>query len=179
MSEPDIELCIIETREWIKKMVLGLNLCPFAHQPYASDLIRYSLLDPDRAVIEQIVEEIKLLIRADADEIETSLILLEEAIGFTPYLNLIDQIERYIADENLEGVVQVASFHPEYQFSDLSSDDVRNHTNRSPYAMIHLLREQSVSLAVQQHGKTDQIPVDNQARLLDLGIDGVEELLKK
>ena len=51
MSEPDIELCIIETREWIKKMVLGLNLCPFAHQPYASDLIRYSLLDPDRAAV--------------------------------------------------------------------------------------------------------------------------------
>lgn len=179
MSEPEIELCVIETKEWISKIVIGLNLCPFAHHPYASDLIRYSVYDPDRAVIEQVGEEIKLLIGVEADDIETSLIILEEAIDFMPYLNLIGQVERYISDQNLDGVVQVASFHPEYQFSDLSSDDVRNYTNRSPYAMIHLLREQSVTLAVQRHGNTDQIPVDNQVRLLDLGIDGVDELLKK
>lgn len=179
MSEPDIELCVIETKKWISNIVLGLNLCPFAHQPYGSNLIRYAVLDPDRAVIEQISEEIKLLISAGVDDIETSLIILEEPIGFEPYLNLISQVERYIVDQDLEGIVQVASFHPEYQFSDLSSDDVRNYTNRSPYAMIHLLREESVSLAVQRHGNTDQIPVDNQARLLDIGAAGMKELLKK
>jgi hypothetical protein len=177
MSKPDRESCIAETKEWISKMVLGLNLCPFAHQPFAKDLIRYVILGPDRAVIQQISEEIKVLLEAPTEEIETTLIILEEEISFMPYLNLIDQVERLIADQGYEGIVQVASFHPDYQFSDLSSDDVRNSTNRSPYAMIHLLREDSISLAVLHHGNTEQIPVDNQARLLDLGPAGIKELL--
>ena len=136
MSQPDKEMCINETRDWISKMVLGLNLCPFAHRPFNENLIRYTVLEADRAVIEQINQEIKLLINAELDDMETSLIILPQEIGFIPYLNLIDQIEKLIIDQDLEGIVQVASFHPEYQFQDLSSEDVRNYTNRSPYPMI-------------------------------------------
>ncbi len=177
MSQLDKELCINETIDWIGKIVLGLNLCPFAHLPFNEDLIRYKVLEVDQSAMEQINEEIKLLIGAELDEIETSLIILAEEIGFIPYLNLIDQIEKLLIDQDLEGIVQVASFHPYYQFQDLSSEDVRNYTNRSPYAMIHLLREESVTRAVQRHGNTDQIPIDNQNKLLSIGREGVEKLL--
>ena len=136
MSQPDKEMCINETRDWISKMVLGLNLCPFAHRPFNEDLIRYTVLEADRAAIEQINQEIKLLIDAELDDMETSLIILPQEIGFIPYLNLIDQIEKLIIDQDLEGIVQVASFHPEYQFQDLSSEDVRNYTN--PVSYTHL-----------------------------------------
>ena len=178
MSQPDKEMCINETRDWISKMVLGLNLCPFAHRPFNEDLIRYTVLEADRTAIEQINQEIKLLIDAELDDMETSLIILPQEIGFIPYLNLIDQIEKLIIDQDLEGIVQVASFHPEYQFQDLSSEDVRNYTNRSPYPMIHLLREESVTRAVQRHGNTHQIPIDNQNKLLSIGKEGVEKLLR-
>ena len=178
MSQPDKEMCINETRDWISKMVLGLNLCPFAHRPFNEDLIRYTVLEADRAAIEQINQEIKLLIDAELDDMETSLIILPQEIGFIPYLNLIDQIEKLIIDQDLEGIVQVASFHPEYQFQDLSSEDVRNYTNRSPYPMIHLLREESVTRAVQRHGNNHQIPIDNQNKLLSIGKEGVDKLLR-
>ena len=178
MTERSTKVCIEQTKDWIQKVVLGLNFCPFAHQPYNQNLIRYMVVDPDRAVLGQIAEELDLLLAAPIEEVETSFVIIDEDIEFLPYLNLIGQIEQMISDAGYEGVIQVASFHPNYQFSDLSGDDVRNYTNRSPYAMVHFLREGSVTKAIIQHGKTDQIPIDNQKRLLELGKNGFDQFFK-
>ncbi len=169
---------MIETKQWINKIVLGLNLCPFAHLPFNEDKIRYKVLSPDRAVIEQINEEIKILIHAPTHEMETTLIIMKDEVDFLPYLSLIEQIEILITNNELDGIIQVASFHPDYQFQGLSIEDVRNYTNRSPYAMVHLLREESVTQAVLRHGNTDQIPIDNQSRLRSIGVKGIKKLLK-
>lgn len=163
-----------QTKNWLEKVVIALDLCPFAKFPYQQDLIRYSSTSSTQEgeVINLVYEELLFLVENEADVIETSLIVLSEGWSdFLDYLDLVELAQEVLEELDLEGVIQIASFHPKYQFADLDQHDVRNYTNRSPYPMIHLLREDSVSKAVDSYLHINQVPIRNQAKLLELGLE--------
>ena len=160
------------TRDWIERIVIRLNLCPFASYPFQQNTIKYVMPDnEDRQDILRVCsDEMDHLNRCNPQETETTLIILASSfLDFMDYLDLIDDCQLLLEAEGYEGDIQIASFHPDYQFADIEADDVRNYTNRSPYPMIHLIREDSVSKAVESYPDIEQIPERNQELLLKLG----------
>lgn len=170
------ETIIEETRRWIKTIVIGNNFCPFAAKPFSEDKIRYfvSPAENEAVLVDDVVNELILLRDADPAEIETSVLLVpncfENFEDYNQFLSLVDVILEKLA---LEGVIQIASFHPDYCFENLSSDDVRNYTNRSLYPMFHLIREESVERARTFHPDIDAIPEQNMDRLQSLGVNKI------
>ncbi len=154
------EIVIEATRQWIKAFVLQYNLCPFAHEPFNKNKIRY-VVEPAStidALIKTYLTELSFLVDVNAEEVETTLIVHPNVLqDFLPYNDFLYEAENLLEEAGLSGVIQVASFHPRYQFADLSYDDPANKTNRSPYPMLHLLREESVGKAVESYGDTDKI----------------------
>ncbi|WP_151447388.1 DUF1415 domain-containing protein [Lacisediminimonas profundi] len=140
-----------DTRRWVEEAVIGLNLCPFAKAVQARGQIRYTLSqarDPE-ALTAELLAALHDLAAADPEQLDTILLIhpfvLEDFAEYNDYLDIVDMI---IEAEGYEGVLQVASFHPDYQFADSPAADRANYTNRSPYPMLHLLREDSISRAV-------------------------------
>jgi len=128
------------------------------------------------------MEELMLAVEAldKNPDIETTLILFPTILDdFFEYLNFTDVAEQLLFEQGYEGIYQLATFHPDYCFADVDPDDVSNYTNRSPYPMLHLLREESVAKAVAYHGNTEQIPEDNIATMHKLGLDKIKALLKR
>ncbi len=167
MSQP---LSIQQTKEWVEQIVVGLNLCPFAQYPLQAETIRYLAVANTNQLRTIVADELQYLSAGDSDEVETTLLVIESGYeDFLAYLDLIDQCQAILVQGDYEGEIQIASFHPQYQFADLNADDVRNYTNRSPYPMIHLIRESSISRAVDTYPNIDHIPVRNQELLLKLG----------
>lgn len=163
---------IQSTKAWINKVVIQLNLCPFAKYPFDQGTIRYSVYDSiDRPeLLGQVSHELGLITRLSHEEVETSLLIFPTLFkDFHEYLDFLDLCQEELESLDLEGIIQLASFHPSYQFADLHIDDVRNYTNRSPYPMIHLLREESVSKATISHSDVHAIPIKNQELLQKLG----------
>ena len=166
-KEQAVELC---TRRWIKEFVIERNLCPFARREWERDTIRYRLYlgcssDDLLAVID---EECSLL---DVNAYtETTMIIvpnmLQDFLDFNDFLGLCEEL---INSTSREGVYQVANFHPRYQFAGTEPDDAENYTNRSPYPILHLLREASVEIAIANHPDIGAIPDNNVARLNALG----------
>lgn len=168
---------ILRTKKWIEHIVIGLELCPFAKFPYDKDLIRYVITDArhEGELLELIHDELILLNHSAETIIETTLIILTEGwTDFMDYLDAIDLAEEVLERIDLEGVIQIASFHPDYNFEHLDSKDVRNYTNRSPYPMIHLIREDSVTSAVDSHPDIASVPEKNETTMLEKGLDFFE-----
>jgi hypothetical protein len=139
------------TRRWIEKAVIGLNLCPFAKPIFANDLIRYcvSAAQSTQALREELMSELNTLRAVDPSAVETTLLIHPRVLGdFAEYNAFLDEADAAVAELGLTGALQVASFHPRYQFSGTGEDDIENYTNRSPYPMLHLLRESSIERAV-------------------------------
>ena len=151
------------TRNWLEKAVIGLNLCPFARAVYAADRIRYVVSDATtiEALLEVLAAELEVLAEADENQTETTLLIHPQVL---------------VEELGLDGILQVASFHPQYQFAETESDDIENCSNRSPYPTLHLLRESSVERAVAAHPDTEQIYRDNIKTLRQLGREGWERL---
>ncbi len=159
------------TKSWIEKIVIGLNFCPFAAQPFKSNSIHYEvvfesnlnlMLGEFSRACNQLIED---------NEIETSLMILPQHFDdFEQYLDLVDLCEQLLIMENLEGVFQAASFHPQYLFAGSDETDPSNYTNRSPFPMIHILREESLSAAIDKHVDVDSIPENNINNARNLGI---------
>ena len=172
---------IEETTAWLEKAVIGLDLCPFARAPHAAGRIRYAVTPADspEGVIEALLAELRLLADADPAEIETTLLIHPQAFGdFLEYNDFLDVADAAVEELGLEGEIQVASFHPRYQFADTAADDVENFSNRSPYPMLHLLRESSIERAVEAHPDTGKIPDKNIRTLRRLGRDGWLRLME-
>lgn len=170
---------IAVTRNWLVKAVIGLNLCPFARAVYAGDRIRYvvSGATTAEALLEALAAELEVLAEADENKTETTLLIHPQVLGdFLEYNDFLEVADALVEDLGLDGVLQVASFHPQYQFADTESDDVTNCSNRSPYPTLHLLRESSVERAVAAHPDTEQIYRDNIKTLRQLGREGWERL---
>ena len=176
MKESD---SIVITKKWLKEIVIGLNFCPFANQPFINDAIRYVELfnDDISMTLETVIRECHHL--QENPEIETTLIILNNGYAsFNRYLQLIDLSEQLLEKESLSGIFQIASFHPEYIFHGLSINDPANHTNRSPYPMLHILREESIDTAVDKHKDVHSIPENNITQARKLGVDYFKNWLK-
>jgi uncharacterized protein len=179
IEAPEIEAVVAATRTWLVKAVIGLNLCPFAKEVHLRDRIRYCVSDAqsEKQLLADLMRELEGLHAADPAQCETTLLIhpyvLKEFLEYNAFLERADDA---VAELGLEGVMQIASFHPEYQFQDAASDAVENYTNRSPFPMLHLLRESSVEKAVTTHPDTTAIYRRNIATLRKLGLDGWHRL---
>src|SRR5690606_22373782 len=166
---------LAQTRRWLERAVIGLNLCPFAKAVHARDRIRYVLSDAREpgALLARLGEELLFLRDAPPDVVETTLLVHPHVLGeLLDYNDFLDQADALVEALGLEGVLQVASFHPHYRFADAAPDDITNCTNRAPYPTLHLLREDSVSRAVEAFPDPDAIVERNIMTLRTLGHEG-------
>ena len=157
------------TKTWLEQFVIGLNLCPFAAKPFREGRIHYALevsVEPTQ-IAERLIDELERL--QTSPEIETTLLIIPNALGdFDVYWDFVEVAESIIEQLGLTGAFQIASFHPDYCFEGVAPDDPANKTNRSPYPMLHLLREQSLSEAIEAHPNVAGIPERNVAVLRGL-----------
>lgn len=173
------EEVIAVTQSWVNKAVIGLNLCPFAKAVQVKNLIRYvvSPATTVQALAEDLIHELTVLHQASADEIDTTLLIhpkvLSDFFDYNDFLGVADDI---LADQGLEGVIQIASFHPQYQFADAAADAIDNYTNRSPFPILHLLRESSLDLAIDAFPDAADIYEKNIATMRRLGRAGWQAL---
>lgn len=171
---------IADTRRWIERIVIGLNLCPFAKAVVAKGQVRYVLSEATtpEALLETLGAELALLRDTPAETIDTTLIVHPQVLAdFLDYNDFLDLADALVAELDLEGLLQVASFHPQYRFAGSAPDDVDNCTNRSPWPTLHLLREGSVARAVAAFPDPDAIVERNIATLRRLGTDDWLRLL--
>jgi hypothetical protein len=170
---------IAATRRWLERSVIGLNLCPFAESVYRGDRVRFRVSEQRSAsaLLEEFRSEIADLNAADPARCETTLLIHPWVLAdFIEYNDFLEVCEAAILEQGLEGVLQVASFHPQYQFAGTQSEDIENYTNRSPYPMLHLLREASVERAVAAVPDPDEIYRRNIRTLRELGHAGWQRL---
>jgi len=166
---------IAATRLWLERIVIGLNLCPFAKAVYVKDQVRIVLSDATtpEALVEELAEELVRLRDTPAEQIDTTLIVHPQVLtDFLDYNDFLDNADAAIEALDLQGILQVASFHPQYQFDGVAPDDASNYTNRAPYPILHLLREDSVAMAVAAYPDPDVIVERNIATLDRIGVDG-------
>jgi hypothetical protein len=166
---------VAATRTWLERAVIGLQLCPFARAVYVNEQVRYVVSDaPNTAALRAELErELRMLIQTDAIVVDTTLLIHPQVLtDFLAYNDFLDVAEAIVEALGLSGVVQIASFHPAYQFAGTTSDDVTNFTNRSPYPMLHLLREASVSRAVEAFPDAPNIYQRNLETMRRLGAQG-------
>lgn len=170
---------IHQTSEWVRNFVVELNICPFAGGVVEKDRVRYnlSLAENIDILYQDFLQELLFLHESDPELVETSILIHPHVLtDFHQYLDFLGLADEAILEAGLEGVIQVASFHPDYVFEGEDPQSVTNYTNRSPYPMLHLLRESSVSKAVDGHPDIEGIPARNMELLEKLGLDKVKEL---
>ena len=168
------------TRRWLERAVIGLNLCPFAKAVVAKEQVRFVLSDATtpEALLAELGEELLRLRDTPAEQIDTTLLIHPQVLGdFLDYNDFLDDADALVEALALDGVLQVASFHPDYQFAGSAPDDVENFTNRAPYPILHLLREDSVARAVAAFPDPDAIVARNIETLRGIGVDGWKKLL--
>lgn len=171
---------IVATRRWLERAVIGLNLCPFAKAVVAKDQVRYVLSEATtpEALLEELAYELVRLQQTEPDEVDTTLLIHPRVLtDFLDYNDFLDTADAAVEALELDGEIQVASFHPDYQFADTAYDEVGNCSNRSPYPMLHLLREASVERAVAAFPDPEVIVERNLETLEKLGIEGWRKLL--
>ena len=174
-ADTSADTVIAETRAWVDRAVIGLNLCPFAKAPQVKGLVRYvasAATDP-AALLADLIDELERLAESPADRLETTLLVHPGVLAdFADYNDFLDLAEDTVAELDLEGVLQVASFHPDYQFEGTAADDIGNASNRSPYPTLHLIREASIDRAVEAFPEAESIFETNIATLEKLGAEG-------
>ncbi len=165
-------------RHWVETVVVGLNLCPFAKHELLNNRVRFCL---SGAIIQQqllsdLRTELELL--NNNESIETILLIhplvLEDFYEYNQFLN---DAEFLLLEMKLEGIYQIASFHPHYQFAGSEPDDIENYSNRSPYPMLHLIREKSLEQAIANYPDVEKIPKRNIKLLKSIGLEGIKKLL--
>ncbi|MFP5373918.1 MAG: DUF1415 domain-containing protein [Gammaproteobacteria bacterium] len=170
---------VAATRRWLERAVIGLNLCPFAKAVHVRNQIRYVLsgATTPEALLRELTRELEFLDAADPEMVETTLLIHPRVLtDFLDYNDFLDDADAAVEALGLEGEIQVASFHPDYVFAGSDPDDVANCSNRSPYPMLHLLREDSVARAVEAHPDPDAIVERNIETLERLGHAGWRRL---
>lgn len=172
MSEKQV---LDATRNWLEKAVIGLNLCPFAKAVYVKNQVRLVVSKARHAddLLEELDRELDLLVATPAAEIDTTLLIHATLFpGFLDFNDFLEVAEGVVQEHDLDGVVQLASFHPQFQFDGTLPEDISNYTNRAPFAMLHLLREDSVERAVAAFPHAQAIFQHNIATLESLGHQG-------
>ena len=183
MSTPNLnaddDQIIAATQNWLEKAVIGLNLCPFAKAVHVKKQVRFvvsSATGPEQ-LLEELMNELQLLSDTAAEEVDTTLLIHPFVLtDFLDYNEFLDVADAAVEDMQLDGELQVASFHPDYQFADTDVNDIGNYTNRAPYPILHLLREDSIERAVEAFPEAEQIFEKNIETLEQLGHDGWDKL---
>ena len=169
-----------KTLAWVKDFVVGLNLCPFARPLLASEALRVTVCEAndDEGVAAALLDEIQLIQKASESEVATTLVVFPNALqGFDGYLAFLDVAQQLLEEMGLLGVLQLASFHPDYQFAGEPIESASHFTNRAPFPMIHLLREEMVTRALETYPNPEQIPERNIQKLEDLGLERLQQIL--
>lgn len=170
---------ISATQTWLEKAVIGLNLCPFAKAVHVKKQIRYvvSAAQSERELYADLRQELTSLQKADPAKVDTTLLIHPNVLtDFIAYNSFLSMADLALGELDLDGILQIASFHPHYQFAGTKPDDIENYTNRSPYPMLHILREASISRAVDAFPNPDDIYLNNIDTLKKLGLTGWHEL---
>ena len=179
MTTPDSATVADYTRQWLEKAVIGLNLCPFAKAPHVKNLVRISVSQARHldGFLEDLDRELQLLGDTPADELETTLLVHPTLFpDFDTFNQMLDIADAAVVDNGLEGIVQIAPFHPDFQFEGTDSDDIGNYTNRSPYPTLHLIPEDSIAKAAQAFPDASAIFERNIALLEKMGHEGWDKL---
>ena len=178
VGEP-AERVVAATRNWLEKAVIGLRLCPYAAAPYRREQIRYTVSEQrsPSELARELGQELEYLHAADPLLCETTLLIHPHVLmDFGDYNQFLSEADALVRTLGLEGVLQIASFHPDYRFAGSAPSDVENYSNRSPYPMLHLLREASVTRAVAASPEANEVVARNKATLRSLGDAGWREL---
>ncbi len=173
---------IEDTRHWLERAVIGLNLCPFAKAVHVKEQIRWveSTAEDPEQLLEDLVRELRFLAAADPEQVETTLLVHPHALtDFLDYNDFLDVADAAVESLGLAGVLQVASFHPAYQFAGTAPHDAENLSNRSPHPTLHLLREASIDAAVAAFPEAASIYERNIETLRRLGFEGWRRLLSR
>ncbi|PUA17226.1 DUF1415 domain-containing protein [Glaciimonas sp. PCH181] len=173
------EQVTLDTKRWLEKAVIGLNLCPFAKAVYIKDQIRFVVSNAETGadLLKELGAELDFLHQTDPTLIDTTLLIHPLVLGdFLDYNDFLDDADALLQQQDLEGEIQIASFHPDYQFAGTDATDITNYTNRSPYPTLHLLREDSIDRAVEAFPDAADIFEKNMQTLNDLGRDGWKNL---
>ena len=170
----------VSVMAWLESVVVGLNLCPFAAPVLRADGVRIAVGDGETAEdgVQLALEEAVRLLEDVDPSVSTTLVALPRgAEDFERFLDIVATVEEALEEAGAGGVLQVATFHPDYQFEGTEPEDVTNYTNRAPVPILHLLREADVEEAVDSHPDPEGIPERNMARLEELGLEDVRRLL--
>jgi hypothetical protein len=181
MTDPgDSDAIIASVRHWVESFVVGLNLCPFAGRELRQERIRFVVTSPttEAELLASLQAELE---RLDTDPtIETTLLIHPRVLqDFDDYNQFLETVDDLLCAMEVDGIYQVASFHPHYQFAGTEIADVENYTNRSPYPLLHLLREQSLERSIASYPDTEQIPLRNIELMKRLGIARLKQLLRE
>ena len=172
------ELVIQQTKCWLENFIIKHNICPFAKPVYEHDSIHYLIFRDENIeeALQELISECTNL--EDNDETETSLLIYPDAfMNFDDYIDFVALANELINQQGYEGVFQLASFHPQYQFADTEVNDPANFTNRSPYPMLHLIREASLELALKNYPNPEQIPERNINFAREQGLEKMQAVL--
>jgi hypothetical protein len=175
----ETETIIAATQRWLEKAVIGLNLCPFAKAVHAKKQIRYvvSAATTPEVLLGELMNELRTLQDADPEKIDTTLLIHPYVLtDFLDFNDFLDTVDIAVAEPEFNDEFQVASLHPQYQFSGTAPDDIENYTNRSPYPTLHLLRETSVDRATAAFPDAEKIVDNNVEMLKKLGYEGWKRL---
>lgn len=175
----DDDQIIAATERWLERAVIGLNLCPFAKAVHVKKQIRYvvSNATTPEQLLETLMDELQLLSDTAPETIDTTLLIHPFVLtDFVDYNEFLDVADAAVEDMQLDGELQVASFHPDYQFAETDENDISNYTNRSPYPILHLLREDSIERAVEAFPEASEIFDKNIETMEKLGHEGWDAL---
>jgi hypothetical protein len=173
---------IHETQDWLIKAVIGLNLCPFAKAVHVKEQIKYVVSEATTVeqLLEDLAQELEFLAEVSREKTDTTLLIHPEVLNdFLDYNDFLELADQLLEDLDLDGELQIASFHPQYQFAGTEVDDVTNFTNRSPYPTLHLIREESIDEAVKAFPEAEAIFETNMQIMEKLGTDGWLKLFPK
>lgn len=179
MPHTDHQKIIDHTRLWLEKAVIGLNLCPFAKAPYVKNRIRIHVSSAKHldGLLTDLDDELQTLLTTPPEQLETTLLVIPNLFeDFLMFNDMLDFAESVLADNQAEGIIQIAPFHPQFYFEDTHPDDISNYTNRSPYPTLHLIRESSIDKAVEKIPNTSDIFERNIRLLENMGHTGWTEL---
>ena len=168
------------TKRWLEDIVIGLNFCPFAKKEWLNNTIDYKVSEANSLTdaITDLIEQCYLM--QDNQSIETSLMIYSPGFDdFEAYLDLLDMANQYLESTGFEGVFQLASFHPDYCFEGQEPGDTENYTNRSPFPMLHIIREESMAKVLSVYKNPEQIPEDNMQLAREKGASFFEQYLNK
>jgi hypothetical protein len=166
-------------RQWVETVVVDLNLCPFAKRELVKNRVRFTVTQAktEEQLLIALQTELELLSREPS--IETTLLIHPDVLhDFYDYNQFLSYADGLLLQMKMEGVYQIASFHPDYQFAGTESADAENYTNRSPYPMMHLIREESLERAIAAYEDVDKIPLRNTELMNTLGKDKLRKLLQ-